>query len=212
MRLRPKDSFGTPKGPDERTREDRDNEDRKVAIAALKYVLRYIQGTPVAPAEPHDPHFAPTITQPPESAKKRALRDLAASLGVNRDVPFDDARRRWKLPPIANDNAPAFPWRPSDPREIFYTGRVRGNPRRTRPGEFNDGVTSADNQRLEFAHLRGKLSKDCVKVLDIAIEAESFREVGEALGYRGKNAERQGKRLALEACAELRAALAGREP
>lgn len=209
LRLRRKDSFGTPYGPDDRDREDRQKADRKLAIAALKCLLAYVQGEPVEAAEPHDPHFAPTITQPPETAEKRALRDLAASLGVGREVSLEGARARWNLPPVANDNEPAFPWRPADPREIFYTGRIRGNPRRTKPGKFNDGVSSADNQRLEFAHLRGKLSRDTVKALDIAIEARNFAEVGAAFGYQDKKAaERRGKKLVKSACDELKAVLA----
>ncbi|WP_256807799.1 hypothetical protein [Bradyrhizobium sp. Bra64] len=41
------------------------------------------------------------------------------------------------------------------------------------------------------------------KVLDIAITARNFGEVGQAFGYSGKNAERRGKRLVQEAAKEL---------
>ena len=88
---------------------------------------------------------------------------------------------------------------------------MRGNPLSTKGGEFNDGVANAEAERHEFAHLRGKLSRDAVATLDIAVEAKNFREVGKAFGLQGKPAERKGKQLVLEACAELKAALAGRD-
>ncbi|QAY95107.1 hypothetical protein CWB41_04665 [Methylovirgula ligni] len=203
LKLWKKDDYGTPYGAEQ----ERD-EDRKVAIAALKYLLAYVQGTPVAPAERHDPRFTPPGIGAPESPRRRALRDLAASLGVTRDVPLDEARKRWNLPPVANDNEPAFPWRPADPREIFYTGRVRSNPDARQAGPENDGISRRQGALQEAAHLRGKLSRHTVKALDIAIEAQNFAEVGAAFGFLGKNAERRGKQLVLESCAELKAALA----
>lgn len=199
MRLYRKDAYGTPYGS---------REDRQAAIDALKYLLRYMQGTPVVSPERHDPNFAPTGLGAPESPSRTALRDLADSFGVGRDVPFAEARARWNLPPVANDNEPTFPWRPSDPREIFSTGRVHSNPEASRGGEFNDGISRRLGDLQEAAHLRGKLPAETVRVLDVAILAQSFADVGRAFGVlEKKSAARRGKQLVVDACEKLSAEL-----
>lgn len=204
-RLPRKDAYGSPYGA-----EVESPEDREMAIAALKYVLRYIAGEPVEAAEPHEEHFAPIIFGATESREKRALRDLLREIGASADVPLSDARQRWNLPAAANDNDLAFPWLPTDPREIFYTGRIRANPTASRGGEFNDGIGRRLGELQEAAHIRGKLPSDTVRALDVAIDAHNFSDVGVAFGYRGKNAERRGKQIVRDACSALKAVLASR--
>jgi hypothetical protein len=211
MKLRTKDQFGTPKGPDDRDRADRDTKARaqkRRAIAALKFVLEFIEGEPIEPAQSHDPEFTPCIWESFEGAAKLAARDLLREHGVGRETPFEEARTRALRNTVANDNRPGFPWLPKDPRAIFFAGKVRPHGTRNEWGEFNDGVSYAEAERHEFAHLRGKMSKDAVTALDIAIEAQDFAEVGEAFGFTGPAAKKQGQRIVQEACAELRGALA----
>ena len=124
-RLRRKDSFGTPKGPDDLIREDRDTKARaqkKLAIDALKYLLAYVRGEPIEAAELPDEHWRHIPTPAPENVHKLAARELLEEFGVSRDVPFEEARKRCNLPPVANDNSPAYPWRPADPREYSTRG------------------------------------------------------------------------------------------
>lgn len=203
LKLPRKDEYGTPYG----SRIESD-EYQELAIAALKYVLAYIQGTPVAPTEQHDPHFAPTGIGAAESPQRRALRDLLSEAGVGRDTPFEQARAKAWRNVVANDNHPAFPYLPRDPREIFSTGKIRARETARQAGPDNDGISRREAGLQESAHLRGKLSRDAVKALDIAITAKDFAEVGFAFGFKGAAAKLNGKRIVLDACAELRAALA----
>lgn len=219
LRIRPKDKFGTPKGPDERDRPDREKEsanatkkrkERALAIEALKYILQCVQGEPIEPAENRDPQFTPGIWESYETSAKLAARDLLSEFGVGREVPFEEAQKKARLGGVANDNRPVFPWLPKDPRAIFFSGKVRPHATHREWYDWADAESNAEAERHEFAHLRGKLSSDAVKVLDIAVEAQNFAKVGEAFGFKGKTAERQGKKLVLAACAELKSALANR--
>lgn len=65
--------------------------------------------------------------------------------------------------------------------------------------DFEDPVASAQHA----AWVRQALGPDHAAVLDLAIVAANFREIGEHLGYAGKIAERRGKQAVLEACAAL---------
>ena len=64
-----------------------------------------------------------------------------------------------------------------------------------------------DAKRLA-ARLRNSLEADDVLVLDTALDARSFREIGELVGYRGKTAERRGKVMLRDAAVRLQVALA----
>lgn len=59
--------------------------------------------------------------------------------------------------------------------------------------------------------IRKLVGKDTARVLDIALDAANFREIGEAFGKQGKNAERLGKEMLLNACAKLDAILAAND-
>jgi hypothetical protein len=205
QKLWKKDEPGTPYGAKQESQTQRD-----LAIFALKYALAYFN-EPIDPVQLPDEHWRHSTQPFPENAKKRAAREFLDTMGVGRNVSFAEARAKWNLPPIANDNEPAFPHLPKDPRAIFYTGRVRSNPDAQRGGEFNDGISAHQMAIQEEAHIRGKVSKRAVKALDVAIDAHNFSEVGSAFGYRNeKYAERKGKQIVLDACAELRAVLAER--
>lgn len=195
LRLRRKDEYGSPYGA-----ETESPEDREVAIAALKYVLRYISGEPIEAACPHEKHFAPIGLGTAETCQRRALRDLLQELGVDAAKPLAEARSRWSLPSVANDNDPAYPWLPADPREIFYTGRIRANPTATRGGEFNDGIGRRLGDLQEAAHIRGKLPSETVKALDVAIDAQNFTEavLHLAIATKTRNAE-ESKSCAMRA-------------
>jgi hypothetical protein len=200
-----KDEPGTPYGVSWEERED-----RATAIAALKYLLGYISGEPIEPAEPRDQHFSPRGVGHVETPAQAALRSLLADAGVGASTPFDEARRRWDLSPVANDNRrPVFPREPADPRELFQGFKVRANP--SRRDERISNIFEWVSHEQERAHLRGKLLPDTVKALDAAIEAENFEDVGRAFGHDGKTAERKGKQIVLAACAELAAVLARRD-
>lgn len=59
--------------------------------------------------------------------------------------------------------------------------------------------------------LRNAVGEETAKVLDLAISAANFREIGEAHGKQGKHAERHGKQLALDACEKLDEILAAND-
>ncbi|RWB89241.1 MAG: hypothetical protein EOQ52_12765 [Mesorhizobium sp.] len=59
--------------------------------------------------------------------------------------------------------------------------------------------------------LRRHVGKEAAKVLDLAIVAANFREVGEAFGKTGKNAERHGKTAVIAACSRLDQVLAAND-
>ncbi|NHT75084.1 hypothetical protein G8E10_04845 [Rhizobiaceae bacterium CRRU44] len=70
--------------------------------------------------------------------------------------------------------------------------------------EFSDPVEDAQ----EAVRVRESVRPETARILDFALTAANFREVGEALGHGGKTAERQGKAALIAACEELDAALA----
>jgi len=70
--------------------------------------------------------------------------------------------------------------------------------------DFCDPV--ADSQ--EARRVRRAVAPGTAILLDLAIRASNFREIGECIGYSGKHAERKGKAALIEACKELDAVLA----
>ncbi|MBN8242940.1 hypothetical protein JF546_07960 [Nitratireductor aquimarinus] len=80
-------------------------------------------------------------------------------------------------------------------------------PRRpTNPGavSFADPLEQADT----VESVREMVKPETAAVLDCALRAANFADIGRLQGYRGKNAERRGKQALLQACAELKTALA----
>lgn len=86
------------------------------------------------------------------------------------------------------------------------SGTVTVGVGRASPGAFQweDAVIEREARQL----IRESVSSRTAAILDKTVEASSFRQVGEFLGYTAKAAERQGKRAVIAACAELDAAMA----
>ncbi|TIO04095.1 hypothetical protein [Mesorhizobium sp.] len=61
------------------------------------------------------------------------------------------------------------------------------------------------------ADIRKLVGKDTASVLDKALDAANFKEIGIAFGRQGKNAERHGKKLVVDACEKLDAILAAND-
>jgi len=70
--------------------------------------------------------------------------------------------------------------------------------------DFWDAVADAQ----EVRRVRRAVAPGTAMLLDFAIRASNFREIGERIGYSGKHAERKGKAALIEACEELEAVLA----
>lgn len=64
----------------------------------------------------------------------------------------------------------------------------------------------ANNQNA--ATVRAAVDADTAAILDLALRASNFKQIGQHLGHRGKHAERKGKEALLAACEKLDAALA----
>lgn len=70
--------------------------------------------------------------------------------------------------------------------------------------DFVDPVADAQEAR----RVRRAVAPGTAMLLDFAIRASNFREIGERIGYSGKHAERKGKAALIEACEELETVLA----
>ncbi|MER8921700.1 hypothetical protein [Mesorhizobium sp. M0802] len=78
-------------------------------------------------------------------------------------------------------------------------------------GDASEGAISwvdAVADRHDAARIRASIQPETAKILDLAMRAANFREIGEAYGHRGKHAERRGKAAVIEACEELDRTLA----
>lgn len=74
------------------------------------------------------------------------------------------------------------------------------------PAAFDFVDPVADAQEAE--HVRRAVGKDNAQILDHALSAATFAEIGERLGYSGKTAERRGKLAVIAACEVLEKELA----
>jgi hypothetical protein len=81
-----------------------------------------------------------------------------------------------------------------------------GSSHRAKPAavDFVDPI----EERQEAARVRAAVGKDTAAILDAAIVAANFAEIGARLGYQGKHAERRGKAALLAACEILEKTLA----
>jgi hypothetical protein len=113
---------------------------------------------------------------------------------------FNDARAFCGLPPVvpANDNRPGLPLGGFAVRDSFHGIKSTGRDH-TGDAETEDWLARTE----QSVALRGKLSRVDVTALDAALHASSFADVGNALGYTGKTAERQGKQRLLLASRNL---------
>lgn len=98
-----------------------------------------------------------------------------------------------------------------DMRALDSVGRGKGKQNNNRPPEIHvPGAEDIIDARQTLALLqtsRGKsgpaLSPDNVLVLDVAIRAPNFEDVGLAMGHSGDYAKKAGKRLTISACKAL---------
>ncbi len=101
------------------------------------------------------------------------------------------ARDGFGKPKGANDNTPP--------------ATVGGSQAASR-GAMNFRDPVADAQEAE--RVRRAVAPGTARLLDLALRAANFREIGEQLGHSGKHAERKGKAALIEACGELDGVLA----
>lgn len=114
-------------------------------------------------------------------------------------LPLNEARAFYGLPPAANDNRPALPCGSHRVCDSFI-GHHRHTAVHDDPSNEADGWLIKTGEAL---NIRAKLPAAYVKLLDTAITASNFADIGNAAGYCGKTAERHGKRLVLDACHAL---------
>lgn len=119
------------------------------------------------------------------------------------NLPLNDARAFCGLPPVAaNDNRPGLPCASAQPMDSFLGMRC------TSAGIAHQSNGGPALERLEEAGtaalLRKRLGADDVRVLDAAMEAQNFREIGEMFGYRDRHAGKAGKQRLLTAAAHLK--------
>ena len=107
---------------------------------------------------------------------------------------------------------PAAP--PQDPRPALPCGSRRvidsfvGHHRAKGFAEMPDHTSEErDERQNENRELRSLVGADTEAVIDAALVAGNFSDIGEAQGHYGKTAERQGKRILREAAKNLSAAI-----
>lgn len=123
-----------------------------------------------------------------------AIEDIRLPLGALVDMKGYRARDRFgkakrSTPKDGADEESTFtPRRPATPAAF----------------QFVDPVAELQ----EAARVRSAVKPETAEILDLALRAANFREIGEALGYRAKQAERRGKAAVLASCKELDEVLA----
>jgi len=173
----PRDRFGTPKG------EAPDYEEINNFYCSLlgatpnrnvKALPKHLQKQPVAPENITFPDLPPT------------------ALSLAR------ARAWCGLPPsAARDSRAALPWRPASAKALFMSGSVTGNGG-VAPPPRNDPDTQFENRQTASTVKSAMLPLDA-SVLDHALTAGTFEDVGCSLGFNGKIAERRGQRAVIAA-------------
>lgn len=92
-------------------------------------------------------------------------------------------------------------------RPIDSTGTPKGsaNPKLPPTKAPLERTTQCDAlaSKQEATYLNDNLAPDDIAALDASLSSDSFRALGETLGYRGKTAERRGKRRLLLAARNL---------
>lgn len=168
---RVKDEFGAPLGGDEKDEEAREQSNRYFAALFNAKPHRYITGGRLKSGPKSKSPFPPL---PPVTM---SVNEARAFCGLSPAVP-------------TNDNRPALPCGSRDVSELFLGNRVAPDSTHQR---YEYDPTEWLTRPEQSAALRSKLSSEDVTALDTAICAANFAEVGQAFGYEGKTAERQGK-------------------
>jgi hypothetical protein len=102
----------------------------------------------------------------------------------------------------SKDNRPALPCGSRRVSDSFIGHKISSECDDCRNDEPADEWIVRIQERSD---IRAQLSTYDVKALDTAIHASNFQDIGEAFDFRGKTAERQGKRLLLAATSNLSA-------
>ncbi|MGQ3214677.1 hypothetical protein [Shinella sp.] len=112
-------------------------------------------------------------------------------------LPLDEARAFAGLPPAATtDKRAGLPLGSPDIGNIFASWI-------SAPKKGKSGSVATDESGPDRTSIEAHLSKDDVVLLDAAITAQNFEEVGAVIGVKGKTAERRGKAELVGAVARL---------
>jgi hypothetical protein len=135
---------------------------------------------------------------------KRAKAGPAIDIDTTH-MTFAEARTYYGLSPVERDPRPVLPAGSRDIASQFLGLRI-GSDRKALPD-----MAAPASELMEAAETTQQIltafSPQDVRVLDLAVIAPNFREVGEAFGSNEKAAERRGKRLVLTAAKNLAEAL-----
>ncbi|HEV7337138.1 MAG TPA: hypothetical protein VGO06_14285 [Bosea sp. (in: a-proteobacteria)] len=82
-------------------------------------------------------------------------------------------------------------------------GRFRPRKGKLPPPRVIESPNDVVDAKHRLGRILSKLSGDTAMVLDFALRAANFSEIGEVFGKSGKNAERVGKQKLIDACAEF---------
>lgn len=170
------DTFGSPLGPEEE-QEDIDESNEFFADLLNAKPHRYIKGG-----------FCERGTG--ESSRLTATTSPGMTL--------NEARAIHGLPPVPApiEPRPALPCGTRRVSDSFIGHKItRGSPDKA----HGESVEHRIARQQECIHIRAKLSATDVKVLDTAIHASNFEDIGNEFGFRDKNAQRQGKTLLMAA-------------
>lgn len=178
------DTFGSPLGANEE-QEDIDSSNEFFADLLNAQPHRYIKGG--------------FCERGPEESSRLATTSPSMTL--------NEARAFHGLPPVPPkiDPRPALPCGTRRVSDSFIGHKITSGGSPDNP----DGNSAEDQiaRRQESIHIRAKLSATDVKVLDIAIHASNFEDIGNAFGFRDKTAQRRGKSLLITASRSLSAVL-----
>lgn len=114
---------------------------------------------------------------------------------------FAEARAFAGLEPITEDKRPGLPLGSPDIGNIFGSWLIK--PKKGKGGS----CAFDDDGGYDRQAVAAQLSAQDVAILDTAINAQNFTEVGGVLGEKGKVAERKGKAALIAATARLSAVL-----
>jgi hypothetical protein len=85
-------------------------------------------------------------------------------------------------------------------------GRYRPRTSKAPPPHCHASPDDVIDAKRALAWAIPRMSPGSILVLDLALQAENLRQIGELLGKVGKNAERVGKQALIDACADLQSA------
>lgn len=182
---RPVDNFGRARGPDI----DEDEE-----LAKRERLADWLGC---------DLWKASELTREEQRAAKRASRERAARCRGKPNPPLppttldlNAARAFAGLPPVDVDRRTALPTATIDVGDIFQSWM-------SRPKNSNGGAVPEAEDHVDRDIIAAQLSPSDVTVLDAALAAKNFKDIGAHIGLAGKAAERGGKAVLVAATERL---------